>query len=199
MGDVFVFLDLRADRYFLLHGDAARRFERFLAGTLSAADADWLSERRIISPAFAAQEPARSAPTVRSSIFDVEMPAACLRDTAAAIGAQIRARYELRSRSLGRIIKSIDHPEILSRTLAPEGYRAAAAAFRRARHFFPAIDECLPRGIAMKRLLCRQRREAALVIGVTLPFSAHCWVQAGDVVLTDPIDVVLPFEPILVV
>jgi len=29
-----------------------------------------------------------------------------------------------------------------------------------------------------------------------MPFAAHCWVQAGDQVLTDPLDVVLHYQPI---
>jgi len=38
------------------------------------------------------------------------------------------------------------------------------------------------------------------VFGVKLnPFSAHCWVQAGDIVLNDAIDHVTIHTPILVV
>ena len=72
------------------------------------------------------------------------------------------------------------------------------AAFQAARHFFPATDQCLARSIAMKRVLASQGCHADLVIGVALPFSAHAWVQFGDEVLTDPLDLVEPYTPILV-
>lgn len=47
----------------------------------------------------------------------------------------------------------------------------------------------------MRRLLAGP--DARLLIGVTMPFSAHCWVQVGDTVLTDSLDLVLSFQPIL--
>lgn len=50
----------------------------------------------------------------------------------------------------------------------------------------------------MKRMLARQGCHADLVIGVTLPFSAHCWVQLGSTVLTDSLDLVQAYKPILV-
>ena len=54
------------------------------------------------------------------------------------------------------------------------------------------------RGIAIRRVLAGKGCDARLVIGVTLPFAAHCWVQLGSAVLTDPLDVVLPYTPILI-
>ena len=199
LGDVFIFLDLRAGRYFLVRDDAARRFSRFLAGTFSPSDLDGLLRRGLVSPCAKSPQRKHFVPSVRSSIFDSEMPAASIRGTGAAIAAQLIARCDLRIRSLGTILGAFETPISLTCTSASEAHLSLAAAFFRARHYLPAIDQCLARGLAMKRLLCRRRREATLIIGVRLPFSAHCWVQAGDVVLTDPIDVVLPFEPILAV
>lgn len=48
----------------------------------------------------------------------------------------------------------------------------------------------------MRRMLQRRGCQSCLVFGVTMPFAAHCWVQAGDKVLTDPLDVVLHYQPI---
>ena len=76
--------------------------------------------------------------------------------------------------------------------------RRLAAAFQRARYYWSGIDECLSRGIAMRRELAGKGCEARLVIGVTLPFAAHCWVQLGPAVLTDPLDVVTPYTPIFI-
>ncbi len=51
----------------------------------------------------------------------------------------------------------------------------------------------------MKRLLAQRGCDARLVFGVTMPFSAHCWVQAEDVVLTDTLDIVRRYQPIFAV
>jgi hypothetical protein len=32
-----------------------------------------------------------------------------------------------------------------------------------------------------------------------MPFSAHCWVQADDVVLTDTLDIIRRYQPIFAV
>src|SRR3546814_20150542 len=76
--------------------------------------------------------------------------------------------------------------------------RQVAAAFKRARHYFSGMDECLSRGVAMRRVLAGKGCEARLVTGVTLPFAAQCWVQLGWAVLTDPLDVVTSYTPLLV-
>ena len=51
----------------------------------------------------------------------------------------------------------------------------------------------------MRRVLAGKGCKVRLIIGVTLPFAAHCWVQLGSTVLTDPLDVVAPYKPILIV
>ncbi len=51
----------------------------------------------------------------------------------------------------------------------------------------------------MKQVLASQGCHANLVIGVALPFSAHAWVQSGDTILTDALELVEPYTPILVV
>jgi hypothetical protein len=200
-GEDFVFLSLRTDRYFLLRGPPSDRFRRFLAGSASAYDIDWLVCRRLIVPGgessagFAAEPIA--AP--RSSILEGPLPNVGITALAVAIGAQRTARRDLSRRGLGDIIGELASAK--GKTLSPdiEINRTLAAAFQRARRYAPAIDQCLVRGVAMRRLFHRRRLEARLVIGVTMPFSAHCWVQVGDAILTDPLDLVLPFQPILAV
>lgn len=50
------------------------------------------------------------------------------------------------------------------------------------------------------RELSRRRTTASLVIGVKVsPFGAHAWVQDGEVVLNDFVDVARIYTPILVV
>ena len=79
--------------------------------------------------------------------------------------------------------------------LSPETLVAALVGAER---FVHRADDCLAIGIAMSRMLARRNHTHCFVIGVTLPFAAHCWVQAGSVVLTDCADRVARSTPILV-
>lgn len=74
------------------------------------------------------------------------------------------------------------------------------AAFRRARRLVSMHEQCLPWALAMARALADPACEARLVIGATVqPFRAHCWVQQGESVLSDRLENVLAFSPVLVV
>lgn len=74
---------------------------------------------------------------------------------------------------------------------------ALASQFHRARPFVPIETCCLLDSIAMIHFLARQRVFARLVFGVTgNPFSAHCWVQHGDMVLNDTVGHVMSHMPI---
>jgi len=76
----------------------------------------------------------------------------------------------------------------------------AAAVFRRARIYVPVEMRCLLDAIAMTRFLLRRRIHAHIVFGIALdPFSAHCWVQVGDLVLNDTVGNVVSHTPIRVV
>ncbi|MEE7561107.1 lasso peptide biosynthesis B2 protein, partial [Xanthomonas sp. Kuri4-2] len=77
---------------------------------------------------------------------------------------------------------------------------AAAAVYRRARLYVPVEMRCLLDSLALLRFLRRRQCHARLVFGVALdPFSAHCWVQADDLVLNDTVGNVHAHTPIRVV
>ena len=199
IGTHSIFLDLARDRYFLLSEDAEVRFRKFREGRADEADLAWLVSRRIICPAV--HEPADSVPAVpapESSALDNDLPSARFVCTARAAFAQIAARRAIRRRPIARILSDIQ--TVSSRHIPDEHQHAlyVASAFQQARYLISGTDQCLPRGVAMKRMLARQGCHADLVIGVTLPFSAHCWVQLGSTVLTDPLDLVAAYIPILV-
>ncbi|ESZ87130.1 MAG: hypothetical protein Q27BB25_10440 [Blastomonas sp. CACIA14H2] len=199
IGTHSVFLDLSRDRYFLLSEDAEVRFRKFREGRADEADLAWLVSRRIICPD--AHEPADSVPAVpapESSALDNDLPSARFVCTARAAFAQISARRDIRHRPIARILSEIH--TVRERHIPDEHQHAlyVASAFQQARYLISGTDQCLPRGIAMKRMLARQGCHADLVIGVTLPFSAHCWVQLGSTVLTDFLDLVQAYKTILV-
>lgn len=61
-------------------------------------------------------------------------------------------------------------------------------------------DDCLARSLALVDNLHRAGSDATVVLGVlAMPFSAHCWLQAGDRVLNDHLDRVSLFTPILAI
>lgn len=64
----------------------------------------------------------------------------------------------------------------------------------------PAQGACLYRAFMLRQFLNSAGLRADWVFGVaTWPFSAHCWLQIGDVLLDDDIDRVRGYTPIMVV
>nr|WP_279588181.1 lasso peptide biosynthesis B2 protein [Sphingomonas japonica] len=81
----------------------------------------------------------------------------------------------------------------------PRAQQALVTASWRARRLWSAEDRCLPRSIALARVLRAEGSGAKLVLGVTgQPFATHAWVQDGDVVLNDTRDHVRLFMPLLI-
>lgn len=77
---------------------------------------------------------------------------------------------------------------------------AEAGRFDRLSPWLPRAGLCLMRSLQQRLYLQRRGHHAAWVFGVrTWPFEAHCWLQAGSVVLDDRVDHVAGFTPILVV
>lgn len=63
----------------------------------------------------------------------------------------------------------------------------------------PAQGACFYRAFMLRRLLNRAGIHADWVFGVaTWPFSAHCWLQIGDLLLDDDVDRVRAYTPIMV-
>ncbi|MFP1130213.1 lasso peptide biosynthesis B2 protein [Asticcacaulis sp. W401b] len=74
------------------------------------------------------------------------------------------------------------------------------AAFLDTRFLVPTQDRCLPWSIACLDAFAHRCADLTLVIGVRSdPFGAHAWVQQADMVLTDELDRVLLYTPILAV
>jgi hypothetical protein len=79
-----------------------------------------------------------------------------------------------------------------------ERAHSLSAVFASLRLFFPRPYQCLFDSLALINLLARFRLYPDWVFGVIAePFEAHCWVQAGGVVLNDTIKRVSAFTPIM--
>ncbi|TYT26171.1 lasso peptide biosynthesis B2 protein [Luteimonas viscosa] len=208
-----IFLDIESDRYFRLPADLERSFlswER-AGGKASAADLLKLADLGVVVPAVPTND--KSIPSPR-----VDVPARSAlelqgRDARSAtalvpevlIGVLARRR-ELRRRRLRDVLA--DTARDRQARLATQGSAVSAdrdrlielaQRFRRARLHVPIEPCCLPDSLALVGFLARRRIVANIVFGVTCePFAAHCWVQAGDMVLNDTVGNALAHTPIRV-
>lgn len=197
IGDEVVFLDISRDRYFRLAPELERAFLRFMdGGQLEPRSLEALVQRGVLLPGLAggqpvwaeATTPLRSAMEMPSPPVHVDLPAG-----ADVLLATLRARWDLRTKPLEAILSElgpiVEGPAKAPRHGADTPYLFdCAAQFRRARLYAPVAMRCLIDSIAMTRFLRRRKLTAQIVFGVALnPFSAHCWVQSGDVVLNDSI------------
>jgi Transglutaminase-like superfamily len=81
-----------------------------------------------------------------------------------------------------------------------ERTRSFVSVFERLRLFYPRSYLCLFDSLALIHFLARFDVYPDWVFGVNAdPFEAHCWVQAGNVVLNDTVARVSGFTPIMVV
>jgi len=72
------------------------------------------------------------------------------------------------------------------------------SVFNRLRLFYPSSYLCLFDSLALIHFLARFHVYPDWVFGVNAdPFEAHCWVQAGSVVLNDTVERVSAFTPIM--
>lgn len=81
-----------------------------------------------------------------------------------------------------------------------ERTHSLVSVFERLRLFYPRSYLCLFDSLALIHFLARFDVYPDWVFGVNAdPFEAHCWVQAGDVVLNDRVARVAGFTPIMYV
>ena len=79
-----------------------------------------------------------------------------------------------------------------------ERARSLVSVFERLRWFYPRSYLCLFDSLALIHFLARFQVYPDWVFGVNAdPFEAHCWVQAGSVVLNDTVARVSAFTPIM--
>lgn len=195
VGEDAVLLDVRGDGYHCLPGGAA------LCDRLS-------SGRRIpINPAVQAliaagligavpSPPPPSPPPrpVRSIIHDAH-GFDLMRDLAPAFAAVRAVRRARRGSGLSPYV-SLDGADPRD---DPSAAIEAARRFWSLMPYLPIEGECLVRSALLIRFLRRQGLRADWVFGVRLcPFTAHCWVQVGEVCLNDDVERLVAYTPIMV-
>ena len=87
-----------------------------------------------------------------------------------------------------------------SRSADADILRHEAANFHAARPYFPWIGQCLFQSWWMLEHLQARGLDATWVFAVRAwPFAAHCWLQHGDLCLTDPPETLAAYRPILAI
>jgi hypothetical protein len=201
-----VFLDMEADRYFGLT-DAAEAIIR--QGVQTPPDAGHAVQIETLvgcgllvdAPDARPLRACTPPPAPRVSLMDGPLPRTEPLQTATAIAALMRARLQLAVTGLAVTLRGFAARKAV---IAPgqataDAIPTAIAAFRQSALYTRSHDQCLVRSLALARHLARRGEAVDLVIGVDVrPFSAHAWVQKGDVLLNETCDGVRGYTPILV-
>lgn len=202
--DHLIFLDTQNDRYFRLPMRLERPFLAYAAGNEDT-DVGELIRRSILVQTSDLQDrmAAVKVECVSRSALEqarpVKLHLSALVDTSI---ATCSIRRQLKTRPLHEVLDSIAtlKPNEHSGPTTEQWLIEASTEFRLARSYIPAETRCLLDSLAMVRFLARRKLHASIVFGVTSdPFSAHCWVQAGDLVLNDTVGHAKAHTPIRVI
>lgn len=211
VGGRLVFLDVGSDRYFHLPYPMEQALAAYLDGVgCPDADITKLVERTILVEQAGTAIGARpSIKAAARSAVEASLAPRNLRvsELIEVFSIVLTTRIKLKISTLKSILDGLaaDRNIQTRRTkplaeLSEHRLADAAAVFRRARLYVPIEMRCLLDSIAMARFLLRRRIHAHVVFGIALdPFSAHCWVQADDLVLNDTVGNVNSHTPIRVV
>ncbi len=199
LGERYIFLDVAADRYFALKAD-----DNALLGSLIENDTE-----KVSLPALAPL-----AALLTSDEGGTPLAPAQIRSTTQSIieqpGRPVRGQYPLMLLALAKAHRDIrckplsrllchDFPPAPSTTRDRNRLAQIATTFDSVTRIFGREGNCLPRSLALWRVLRRHRHKAQIVLGVKdLPFAAHCWVQSDDLLLNDRLETIQPFTPVLV-
>ena len=202
-----IFLDLKADRYFCLPRETNAAFLRVAGNKTQVQDSerlDPLVRRGLLiagdartamqSPAAIAmpQSDFLSDPDGRTGLFNI-MRAIC---------SELRTAWLLRGNRLLEVIEIVRETSPRTSLVPRDQHRSIQSLVRAASATALVLrshDRCLVRGLAFHRSCRKRGLNTRLVIGVIAhPFTAHCWVQLGDVVLVGGYEQARLYTPILV-
>lgn len=207
IGERVIILDIASDRYYLLSGDEASAIAQLASGGVPPPNViRRIADRGMLSVESGGPVAPVSAPFIEASALEGD-------DTLEPIGvievavARLRASAALRVAGIAftidrwRRLRDRSHPFRVAAPTAKPARGASSAqlakGFAEARLFVPARRACVPDSLALASCLWRRGAAADVFFGVRLdPFAAHCWVQAGSVLLSDPLDIVREFSPV---
>jgi hypothetical protein len=205
-----VLLDLAQDRYVAL-GAAATRALNALVGARDDGEAMAVAGRHraeLIARGIVTDQGAPrhnpAVPTPCASVAAGDLGRSPPVGAAQALGA-LRALTEvdfvLRRRSFEQFVSWLRRQKARRRGSRRIGdLREEIEGFHAIRPWFPASSICRLDAPALALKLWRAGRDVHLVFGVRLePFGAHCWVQQGEAVLNDSLDLVAQYSAIMAI
>lgn len=201
-GKDIIFLDLEHNRYSALPTSLVPAFLKLTTGDESdESNVNQLTEMRLLNNAVGPlpRKFICDPPAIESSISGDISQMRCF-DAVEALMARIAAGIAIRQKRLADIVVSLERAKanLRHKSNGIDDARAVAAAFALTNRIIERTDQCFAISIALFRTLVRRGISASLVIGVkTGPFSAHCWVQVGSIIINDDRDLVANFVPIL--
>lgn len=223
-GTHVLLLDVRTNQYLSIDARAAAAIAE-VTGHWPVVPQD-LSEVRQRSVASALLEPLlrrgylqrMPTPERTSALLGPELPAAIrslrydsrtqraaldLRHTFRVARRLAFAAMKHRLQSLEKIIVAVRdrRDSAPPRTLNDATALYALSRFERVRPYFLASrDRCFTHSLALLDYLADDDIHPHWVLGVRArPFAAHCWLQQGECVWGDHVDVVVAYKPILVI
>ncbi|WP_342251634.1 lasso peptide biosynthesis B2 protein [Sphingomonas sp. OTU376] len=201
VGDRAIFLDLLRDRYTATSPETAAALTRALRGnSILGVDEGHLEPLLNEGLLAITEDPARALAETRQVPAEREwggLPPASLWLTMRHLAAQLQVFRDMKRIGLARTIdvRSAFCPA-LNRTFSPV---RTVSAYRASNLIYSADQRCLLKSIALFGLLKRSGQMPALVLGVRdAPFAAHAWVELGDAVVSDLVEVISRYTPIMV-
>lgn len=198
-----VFLDARRDRYATLPPELTEALVGVMASDSAVAPNDPLIPRLVATGLFELS-PRRGGLanlTCRppaAGVADEARPPLRPTDLAEVWGLLARSARIVRKSPIHAILGP---PRVASAATSEPDHQAQterlARRFVRARALVPMAPACLADSLAMRVWLTRRRLACQLVLAVRLePFEAHCWIEAGGVVLNDAPERIAAFVPV---
>lgn len=197
-GDL-VILDVPAETYFCVVNGGLH----LVLGADGAVDAEPAAARDLVAAGLLVEAP---SPAVRRA--PAPITGSLARSSSRPVLGRV-ARAALANRRAGRAVADLSLADLLKLTPASTDAAFASPAprlleassqFDRLVPWLPRDGVCLMRSLQQRLFLAQEGLQAAWVFGVrTWPFEAHCWLQAGGVVLDDSAEHAAGFVPILVV
>ncbi len=207
IGTRAIVLDIASDRYFLLSGREAAAISELASGGAPPGDViQLLEDRGLLSAGSGAPVAPVRAPFLEASALECDSKAGPIGMVEVA-SARLRASAALRFAGIGLTIDRWRRRRDRTRANQTTGTDARLAnggssaylarGFAETRLFVPARRACVPDSLALASCLWRRGARADVFFGVRLdPFAAHCWVQDGPILLSDPLDIVREFCPV---
>jgi hypothetical protein len=221
-GHHYVFLDLKADRYWAIARERLEAIGPSLRGWSEGTDAQTSTQhaqaghagdigKLLVERGLLTTDPAAGRAVVPTRF---RLPERAFTLNSPPIGGQLgirhvptfiiagcRAAIKRRRRPISQILeKPAAHMRTGPDRFDEDKCRSLVATFSVLRPYFPEKSSCLVDSFMLIEFLARYRIRPHWVFGVrTAPFSAHCWVQHDNLVLNDTPEHVSSFVPIMAV